>query len=59
MLIHDVNFDIKDDPNHQNSSKEPLISLKYDLVLDAYLIMLGHWKMAYNSIMSYADYTWW
>ena len=56
MLIHDVKFDIRDNPILQNSSQEPSMSSKYDCVLDALLIMLGSWKSAYNSIMTYDGY---
>ena len=49
MGICDVKFDTKYDQIIQNSSQEPLMSSKYDCVLDAFIIMLGSWKFKYNS----------
>ena len=50
MLIHDVKLDTKDDPTLQNSSLGPSTSSKYDWVLDALVIMLESWKVAYFNI---------
>ena len=36
-----------------NSSQETSTSSKYDHILEALLIMLGSWKSAYNSRMTY------
>ena len=52
VVIYDVKFDTKDGQILQNSCQEPSISYKYDCVLDALLIMLGSWKLAYNSKMT-------
>ena len=48
MLIRYVKFDCKNDTILQNFSQEPSISLKYDCVLDALIIMLGaeNWNAA-------------
>ena len=54
----DVKFDIRDGPIFQNLIQEPSMSSKYDCVLDELLIMLGSWKLAYNSIMTYDGYSW-
>ena len=48
MVIHDVKFDSKYDQILQNSNQVTSMSSKYDGVLDAVLIMLGSWKLAYN-----------
>ena len=58
MLFHDVIFNIRDDPILQNSSEKPSRSSKYDFALDALLIMLGSWKLAYNSRITYYGYLW-
>ena len=50
MSIHDVKFDIKDDPILQKSSQEPSKSSKCDGVPDALLMMV---KLAYNSRFIY------
>ena len=44
----DIKFDIRDNPTLQNSRQELPTSSQYDCVLDAFLIMLGSWKLAYN-----------
>ena len=41
-----------------NSSQEPPTSSKYDRILDALLITLVSWKLAYNSRMTYNVYSW-
>ena len=58
MVICDVKFDTKYDQILRNPSHEPPWSSKYDCVLDAPLIILGSWKLAYNSIMTYYGYLW-
>ena len=58
MVICDVKFDTKDDQIIQNSSQESSTSSEHDCVLDALLIMLWSWKLAYSSIMTYDDYFW-
>ena len=58
MVICDVKFDTKYDQILQNSSQEPSTSSMYDCVLDALLIMLGKWILAYSSIMTYDGYLW-
>ena len=56
MLIHDVKFDIRDDPILKNFSKEPSIFSKYECVLDAHIIMLGSIKFKYNlGMINYVD----
>ena len=58
MLIQDVKFDTKDDPNPQNSSQELPTSSKYECVLDVRLIMLGSWNWhttQYSHIMVIFD----
>ena len=57
-MIHDVKFDIRDDPILQNSCQEPSMSSKYDCVLGALLIMLWSWKSTYKSIMTHDVYSW-
>ena len=57
MSIHDVKFDIIDDPILQNSSQEPSMSSKYNSIPDALLIMLVSEKSAYNSFLTYNDYS--
>ena len=56
MWIYDVKFDTKDDPVLKNSSQEQSTSSKYDCVLDSLLIILGSWKLAYHSMMTYCGY---
>ena len=58
MVICDVKFDSKYEKILQNSSQEPSMSSKYDCVLYTLLIMLGSWKSANNSIMTYDGYSW-
>ena len=58
MVICGVKCDTKDDPVLQNSSQEPPMSSKYDCVLDALIIMLGSWKLAYNSRLAYYVDSW-
>ena len=58
MLIHDVTFDIRDNPTFQNSSQEPPRSSKYDCVLDALIIMIGNWKDVHSSKMTYNVDSW-
>ena len=58
MLIHYVKFDIRVNPILQNSSQESSMSPTYDCVFYAFLIMLGSWKLAYNSIRACDVYSW-
>ena len=53
MVIHDVKFDTKYDKLLKKSSKEPSMSSKFNCVLDMLLLMLGSWKMAFNSRITY------
>ena len=52
IYMDDVKFDIRYDPTLQKSCQEQSMSSKYDCVIDALLIMLGSWKLAYSSINS-------
>ena len=52
IYMDDVKFDIRYDPTLQKSCQEQSLSSKYDCVIDALLIMLGSWKLAYSSINS-------
>ena len=56
MLIHDVKFDTKDDL--RNPSQKTSMSSKYDCVLDALSIMLGSWKLTFNSIKTCGAHLW-
>ena len=58
MVFHDVNFDTKDDQIRQNCSKEPPKSSKCDSVFDTFIIMLGGWKSANNSGLTYYADSW-
>ena len=55
VILVDI-FDTKDDSILHISSQEQSMSSKYDCVLGALLFMLGSWKFAYSSIMTYKGY---